>query len=94
MPHLLLLTALVGLRSMLQSSQAPAVREDAGGQASCWCANASLCLPLTTPAPSREVLGFVDTNSTWPRLDYNVMTTASVFFDGFHNDLDFGACLL
>ena len=43
----------------------------------CWCPDAKDCLPVSTPAPAREVFAFFKANASWPHLDYNVMTTAA-----------------
>ena len=46
----------------------------------CWCADPTWCTPIST-VPEREVFAFFDDNSTWPYLDYDVMTTASAFLE-------------
>ena len=48
-----------------------------GVHAQCSCNEASLCQPLSTPPPAREVFAFFTGN--WSHLNFSTMTTAAAF---------------
>jgi di-N-acetylchitobiase len=49
----------------------------AAGAGACSCVDASLCQPLSTKGPAREVFAFFTGN--WSNLDFSTMTTAAAF---------------